>query len=168
MRQSVVVATVGILGLVVALQGGCGRTETASAPGAGTSGDHSHAEHASEGAHGHGHPESLAEAVAEIDRLRGVIQQAFAAQKLSEADPPVHALGHLLDDVPKLAEKAALSTEEQQRVKRALEALYSAFGAVDERVHHGEPEGKSYADVASDIEAAVKLLQEASRQGKKP
>lgn len=142
---------------------GCGgEPSTASNPSAESHG-HDHEAHGDE--HGHAHPQSFAEAVAEIDRLRAEIKTSFAAGDLAKADGPVHEIGHLLEELPQLAAKQSLSeAEQQEQVKQAVGSLMDSFAALDERVHGGDSAGKSYEEVAAQIDAAFAELNSVAKE----
>lgn len=143
---------------------GCGRSESTVSRPSGEHGNHQHDgdhehDHESHGdSQAHSEPESLADAVAEIERLRGAIDQGFAAGDLDQADGPVHEIGHLIEELPELAAKESVSEEDQQQVKQAVDSLMDSFAALDERVHGGASAGKSYDDVASQVDDAMAIL----------
>lgn len=116
--------------------------------------DHAHEhEHADDE---HDHPETYAAAVAELDKLRGAIETASADDDLARADSEVHAIGHLLEEVGKLADKEPFSDDDKAKIKAAVEGLMDAFEQVDAKIHDGK--GKSYADIADEIDAAMSIL----------
>lgn len=114
--------------------------------------EHSH-DHAD---HEHEHPETYAAAVARLDQLRGVVEAASKGDDLAKADDDVHEIGHLLEDLDKLAEKETFGDDVKAEIKQAAEDLMDAFEQVDARIHGDE--GKAYSDVAEKINAAVSLL----------
>lgn len=125
-------------------------------------GDHEH----KEGDHDeHAHagkekaPETYADAVHEIDELRKSIQENFEADKLKEADSAVHEVGHILEEVTKLAKKASLSDADQEEVQKNVEILFDALGKVDDRLHTKDAsQGSDYKGVAKEVEAAIDVL----------
>ena len=108
----------------------------------------------------HDHQESLtfAAALQEADQLREGIKTAFADNDMEKADGPVHRMGFLLHHLPDLATKASLSESDQQQVQLAVDALTDCFGAVDERLHGGESAGKSYDEVATQVDEQFEEL----------
>ena len=52
-----------------------------------------------------------------------------------------------------------MNDDAKKAVGSAVETLMDAFGEVDYRLHDPE-KGKDYADVAEDISASIKTLQE--------
>jgi hypothetical protein len=119
--------------------------------------DHDHDKHAEAGEEKHS--ETYADAVNEIEALRKSIKENFDAKKLAEADTAVHEVGHVLEAVTKLAEKAALSPEDQAEVKKNVEALFDAFGKIDDRLHSNDAaKGSDYNGVAKELEAALDVL----------
>lgn len=107
---------------------------------------------------GHVHHESFSEAVGEVESLNAAVKTAFADSDLSTADGPLHEIGHLLEELPELAAQESLSEEDNRQVKQSVDSLMDSFGALDERIHGGAEDGKSYDDVASEIDAALSNL----------
>jgi hypothetical protein len=112
--------------------------------------DHEHAEGE------HAHPETYAAAVAELETLRAAVEKASAGDDLAKADDDVHEIGHLLEDVGKLAEKEPVSDEAKAKIKSAVEDLLDAFEQIDAKIHSDQ--GKTYADIADKISAAMAVL----------
>lgn len=133
---------------------GCGGAEKPETGGAKVNGDHGH-----DHDHDHEHPENYAEAVALVEKLAGEIQAALAENDLEKADGPVHEIGHILEDVAELAVVANLSEESLNSVKAAVDSLMADFAAVDATIHGRE--GKTYADVAESVQAAIQALKAA-------
>lgn len=106
----------------------------------------------------HEHPETYAEAVAELDAMRTQISQAFAANDIEAADGPIHEVGHVLEDVVELAREEAFSDEAVAEINAAVETLFDAFGRVDEKIHGGE--GATYDEVQPEIDSAFETLQQ--------
>jgi hypothetical protein len=130
---------------------GCGGAQTTAPNSPADRHDHDHKTHAD----GHAHPESFAAAVTEVEQCRAEIKTAFASDDLAKADGPLHEIGHLLKKLPELAAKEPLSETDQQQVKQAVDSLMDSFAELDERVHSGGRAGKSYDDVANDIDKAI-------------
>jgi len=104
----------------------------------------------------HAHAETYAEAVAELDAMRGQISQAFAAGDIDAADEPIHEVGHMLEDVVELAQKQGLEADALAEVGAAVDKLLDAFGRVDDKIHGGE--GADYSEVEADVDAAFETL----------
>lgn len=113
-------------------------------------------DHAAEDDH-HKHPESYAEAVEQLEALHAAVKSAFSAGDTAKADGPVHAVGHLLKEVPALGKKAALAAADQAAIEKAVDDLFECFGQIDQQLHGGE--GKSYDEVAAQIDQAMGILQ---------
>ncbi|MFK7822111.1 MAG: hypothetical protein AB8G99_25665 [Planctomycetaceae bacterium] len=115
------------------------------------------------GDHGHesedSHPKTYAEAVEAVVGINDTIKTAFAADDEDTAHGPLHKVGHVLEDLGALAEKAEMTDEQRTSVKDAVEKLFEAFGAVDDTMHGNE--GKSYDEVASQISENLKVLKDA-------
>ena len=128
---------------------------------------HGHDEHDHHG-HDHGahgdenHPETYAEAVSQLEGLHDAIRDAFAKKDKDAAHDPLHHVGHLLEDIAGLAEKASLSAEQLTAVKKAKEELFDGYTKID-GMFHGEKEVK-YEDLAKDLDAALAVLQKAVKK----
>ncbi|MEW4528309.1 hypothetical protein [Maioricimonas sp. JC845] len=125
--------------------------------------DHDH-DHDHDHGHDHEQPETFDAAVAELAELRDKIESALAEDDLKKADGPVHEVGHVLEGLGSLAEKAGLSEEQQATVKDAQKKLFSAFGGLDETIH-GKESGKTWDQVSSDINEAIASLQALAAPG---
>lgn len=148
--------------LVVAspLLSGCVRDAPSPAPtDASQHDDHGH-DHAG---HDGDHPETFAAVVAELAEKRDAIKAALTANDLRKADGPVHAVGHLLEDLGDLANDTGLSVEQQATVKSAQQTLFAAFAGLDETIH-GEESGKTWFQVRDDINQSIASLQELAAQ----
>lgn len=112
--------------------------------------------HGAEADHGHAAPASFAEAVKQLESFRNTIRDAFAKNDAEAAHGPLHDVGHVLESLPALAEKAGLDASQKDIVKAAAEQLFGQFGKVDEMMH-GE-KGAKYEDVSSGIDKALTTL----------
>lgn len=112
----------------------------------------------SDGVVDHKHAETYPEAVAELEEMNQAIAAAFAANDPDAAHDPLHEVGHVLDELPSLAKKQALSDEALAAIGSAVEKLFNAFGKVDEKFHGGE--GATYDEVKADIDAAMDVLRQ--------
>lgn len=112
---------------------------------------------AAQDGHDHGdhkHPETLAEAVTQLEEYKTTIKTAFEGGKPEDAHGALHDIGHLLESIPGLAAKNAEG--DADAVKAAVEDLFDAFGALDETMHGGED--IKYETVAEKIDAAVAVI----------
>jgi hypothetical protein len=75
---------------------------------------------------------------------------------MEKADGPVHELGHILEDVPGLAEKASLGAPERAEIKEAVEVLLDTFTKIDDKIHSGK--GATYEEFSSQIDDAMATL----------
>ena len=159
MKNPLLAAAFITIGLLL---GGCGG-ETPSSDTAAPEQSEGHDDHGHDDHHdhddGHEEPETFAAAVAELSEMRDTVKAAFADDDLKKADGPVHEVGHVLEGLVSLAEKAGLSDEQQATVKTAQESLFAAFAALDETIH-GKESGKSWDDVGTDVDQAIASLQE--------
>lgn len=168
-------ASVAALGCLVAF--GCGpaaapRPVRPARPAAAAD-DHDHGhkhdhEHGSKSAkkddhdddHEHAHPETLAEGLVAVEKMWTGIRTALKAGKLDEADDMVHEVGHLLEDLPALLEKAKLPAAVTEAGKKAIDEIFSCFESIDTALHAGEEEAKKLDldGLSSRIEAAFKSV----------
>jgi hypothetical protein len=123
---------------------------------------HHHHEH---GDHDDEHHESYADAVAELDQLRGEVKDALAAGDLKKADGPVHEIGHILEELPELAAKETeLATDDT--IKPAVDDLFECFNDIDLKLHD-DGAGKTYDEVADRIDAAIATLRSKAKTEEK-
>ena len=146
----------GLLMVASTSLAGCGASQTSDSTSSSDQHDHDKELHA--GAHKHAAPKSLDGALKQLDELRTAVKTAFSAGDLEKADGPVHEVGHLLEALPELAVNESLSEANQQQVEQAVDSLMASFAALDERVHGGDAAGKSYDEVASEIDEALAKL----------
>ncbi|MEX0670238.1 MAG: hypothetical protein WD060_07265 [Pirellulales bacterium] len=139
---------VRIAALVVAVSlAATGCTQPAGVAGKSTQSGHGHDEHAhSHDDHDHGHDHDHAPgkpavdfpaAVAEVVQLDDTIWKAYTAQDTAAADEPIHAIGHLLEQLPELA-KAYGSGVDVDAVKKSSGLLFEAYGRIDDKLHGGD------------------------------
>jgi hypothetical protein len=146
----------GVLALIL-VTAGCSSGETTGTDAA-PSGTTSQGD-----GHGHGHDHGSAsmtfpDAVAKLKEYQESIQSAFAAGNPEECHGALHAVGHVLQDLPALAAAAGLGETEQETVKEAAGQLMSAFGEVDKTMH-GAPDGAQYADVEASVNEAMGAIE---------
>lgn len=117
--------------------------------------DHDHAEE------GHAHPETLADAVKQLEGVAGTIKAAFAKDDAEAAHEPLHDVGHLLEQVPDLIKKSSLDDATKAEVQKASDTLFESYSAVDEGMHGSG--GKKYSEVSDTIDGALKVLAEKAK-----
>ena len=139
-----------------ALMVGCTETDSPAVDAAKPDGSHADHEHDHSGGD---HPETYAEAVKALTAIDDTIKNAFAKDDKDAAHGPLHDVGDILTDLNDLANDADMTDEQRKSVRAEVEKLFEAFGAVDETMHGKE--GKSYDEVASEIEASLKVLTDA-------
>ncbi len=128
---------------------------------------HDHHGHDHHHDHGDGeHPETYAEAVQQLEKLHNIIRDAFTSDNKDAAHDPLHQIGHLLEDIGELAEKASLGKEQLTAVKKAKEDLFDAYTQIDS-VFHEKKEIK-YEDLEKKIDSALAVLQNAVKKEAKP
>jgi hypothetical protein len=114
--------------------------------------DHDGHEHGDE--HEHEHHESYTDAVRELDGLRLAAKNALADNNLKAADEAVHEIGHILEELPALADKEIAAADD--KVKPAIHDLYVCFDKIDQKIH-GDV-GKTYDEMAAQIDAGMETL----------
>lgn len=126
--------------------------------------DHDHGDEDDDHDHGeeHKHPETYAEAVGQLVEMHTTISTSFAEDKADDAHGPLHDIGHLLEDTESLVEKSDMDDETKKQLHEAIEEMFASYGAVDDKMHD-EDEGKSYSEVAEQIEDAVRTLKQAAK-----
>lgn len=164
----VAVAGLSAVAAVVVLAASCARiTPLAEADHdhAATGGEHAAHEHAHDHDHDHDHshdddhdhgatakpaqaPESFADALATIIELDGQIRSACAGDDPEAAHDELHAIGHLLEELPGLATTAGVALD-VEAVKRSAGVLFDAFSRIDDKLHGGA--GSTYAEEAETI-----------------
>ncbi|MCA9074711.1 MAG: hypothetical protein KDA93_06745 [Planctomycetaceae bacterium] len=149
-RVFLTVLVFGNLGLII----GCIGPATPQSPTPDANAhDHDHEDHESR-------PETYQQAVEQLVSLDQTIRTAFAAKDDETAHDPLHEIGHLLEDVAALAPKTEMTEEQQTSVQQAVDKLFELYGAIDDTMHSRE--GKSYDEVSSEIETALKTLKSIS------
>ncbi len=119
--------------------------------------DHEHKDH--EHAEGeHHHAETYAEAVTELETLNATLRDSLQAGERDKGDVAVHEFGHVLDELPKLAESASLSAEQQADVKKTVEELFGHFEKIDEAFHADKDTPVPYDEHADAINVAIEKL----------
>ncbi|MEM9352310.1 MAG: hypothetical protein AAGA92_04800 [Planctomycetota bacterium] len=135
----------------------------ASLAGCGTSGEsdseHSHG-HEHDHDHGHSHrPESLHEAVAELESLSEAIRTAIVDGDPKDAHDPLHEIGYLLEAIPDVAAETDLPEEEWNAVKAASEQLFDAFAEIDKTYHVEDGDKQAvYEDVSAGVDEAIEEI----------
>lgn len=149
------------LTISLALLAGCKDSASATPNGADQA-VHQHDDHDHEHGNGHDHdhsavPKSFAAAVDQLVSLRNAIRDGFAKNDVDAAHGPLHDVGHLLEDLAKLAESHQPAVD-VSAVKKDADELFDLFGKVDEKLHGDE--GATYSEVAEKVDAAVERLRQ--------
>ncbi|MDX1928131.1 MAG: hypothetical protein SFV81_16510 [Pirellulaceae bacterium] len=130
-----------VIGLACSLLG-CGVTVTnTKTTGASTAGDV---------------PQTFAEALEQLSNQKKNIQAAFEKSDPESAHDDLHTIGRLLESLPNLATKSGIAEADLPAVKEAVDALFDAFGKLDETLHGGDE--TPYQDVAEKIDTALSAL----------
>ena len=104
------------------------------------------------------HAETYAAAVEDLNGLATSIKEALTANDEEMAHDPLHEIGHVLEEIPALANKESFTDKDKEAIKKAVDELFESFGKLDEKMHGKE--GAMYDDVADQIEQALATLQE--------
>jgi hypothetical protein len=142
--------------------------------------DHEHCDHAGHGHAGHGHaghehcdhegcdhhdhahraqPEDFAAGVAALQQHHGTIRDSLRAGQIAKADEAVHAIGHLLERLPALAEEAGLSGEAVASVRSAAEKMFAAYAEIDHAIHADET--PDYDTAADELDQSLADIRQA-------
>ena len=92
--------------------------------------------------------------------MRNTIHDAYAKGDTHAAHDPLHEVGHVLEKVAVAANNADLDAELIESIRKAKDTLMDAYGELDKSQHGGK--GKSYDELSSDIDNAVKVLADAA------
>lgn len=118
--------------------------------------DHDHGDH--------DEPETVAEGLAQLEKLCADVKAHLAAGDHEKADGPVHMVGHLLEDLGELVAKEKPAAEAE--AKQALEAIFESFDKLDTVIHGADEEARKkldYAEHAPAIEAALAKLKDLTK-----
>ena len=119
--------------------------------------DHDHGEHA---AH-----ETLAGALAELEKICATVKEELGKKNLDEADGHVHMVGHLLDDMHRLVDSGKLADDAKAAAKKAIDEVFDCFDKLDTALHSSDEKVKEaidYLEHEPRIQAAVAELKKAA------
>lgn len=155
--------TMAWVGALTMGMAGCQRADKPAAK-SGTAGSAAPADQGQDHDHEHGHdhdhaPETLADAVAEIDEHTQSLATAYGDGNHEQADNELHVLVELLSAVEGLLDKSALTTEQKETARKAAASLDDALGKLHEG-HHGGTETTGYDEVSATITDSVSALQQ--------
>ena len=108
-------------------------------------------------------PDNFNDAVTAFGKMATQIGDGFKNNKIDDAHGPLHDVGNFLEGIEELAKKSSLDKAAKTKVSEAIDQLFDAYGAIDEKLHDAK-KGKDYADVADDIEKAMKTLKSFVKQ----
>lgn len=119
--------------------------------------DHDHGEHA---AH-----DTLAGALAELEKICATVKEELGKKNLDEADGHVHMVGHLLDDMHRLVDSGKLADDAKAAAQKALDEVFDCFDKLDTALHSSDEKVKEaidYLEHEPRIQAAVAELTKAA------
>lgn len=145
--------------------GGCAPAKPPQAKPVATTAAHDHA-------HDHGEHTShdtLAGALAELEKICANVKQELGAKNLDKADGHVHMVGHLVDDMHRLVGSATLNDDAKVAATKALDEIFEAFDKLDTALHSSDAKVKEAVDYLEHeprIQAAIGELKKAAEAGK--
>lgn len=75
----------------------------------------------------------------QVESMKTEICKAFTDGQPDEAHDALHEVGHVLEQLPELANKAAQLSESQvAAVQQSVEQLFNGFGQMDDQLHGGD------------------------------
>ena len=146
---------------------GCGPAATPDAPAPTEEQDHDAHDHDDHGHDDHAHGDhdhdfdTLAGAADAIEEIGGEIGAGLNSDDPESAHDALHGIGDVLGDAEKLVKESSLEGEAKEAATKAVEDLFDAFGAIDEKLHGHD--GKDYDEVKDKIESAIKTLRESAK-----
>lgn len=97
-------------------------------------------------------PESFGAAVSQVAGLVATVNAGLAKGDVDSVHHELHDLGNAIENAKSLAS----SSNQPEEVTTAVQNLFDAFTDIDAKLH--DEEGKDFAEVKDDIEAAMKTL----------
>jgi hypothetical protein len=134
------------------------------------SSDHSH-DHAKKNGHAdhdhgdHAAHDTLAGALAEMEKICTRVKKELSAKNLDEADGHVHMVGHIVDDMHRLVGSAKLREDVKAAATKALDEIFEAFDKLDTALHSSDKKVKEaidYLEHEPRIQAAIGELKKAA------
>ena len=114
-------------------------------------------------AHGHDEvslPADFSAGVKELDRLHSTIVAAYTENQPENAHDALHVVGEVLELLPQLAEKAAISGDGLAAVRDATHVLADSFTTLDDAMHDEKP--VEFEPIKQKLADAMTRLQEAA------
>ena len=103
-------------------------------------------------------PQTLAEAVTQLEGIRDTIKTAFEAGTPKDCDSAVHDAWDIVEKLPALATDAGLSAEGLDGVNTAAKSLQDAMMKIHEGFHGGTADTSSYDAVKDSMNEAIASL----------
>ena len=114
----------------------------------------------------HDHPKTLAAGITSLETLCGDVKAAMAEKDVKKADPVLHEIGHLLEDIQSLLKAAKLPLEVNDSANSAIDEIFECFDKIDITLHESKDAKESgvatYDEMADRIAAALATLKKAS------
>lgn len=98
-------------------------------------------------------PKTYEAGVRRVVELRDRLRAGWRGDEHDEVHEPLHELGPLLRELPKLLDGEDLPEAERAKRVRAIHALYEMFGLIDSKLHSGF--GATYDDLEEEIDRRV-------------
>jgi hypothetical protein len=146
-----------LLGSLVLFSSGCGSGDRGAHPPTAVHQDDQHH---------HAAPEDFASGVAVLRGHFQTIRDALGQEvaDIGTAHDPLHEVGHLLEDLSKLAGQAGLSAEDRATAEAAITAMFEAYGQLDQAIHEGQP--VDYESVRDKLDKAMADLDAVAERAK--
>ena len=103
--------------------------------------------------HADGHPETLSEAIAEVERIGNTVLTAFSEGKPDDAHDQLHEIGHSIECLPELVAQSELPDDAKKSIAEATEKLMDAFGSLDDSLHGGD--AVDLKTIKADVKQAI-------------
>jgi len=158
---------VGCLAIACCFLMGCSPAARPVAQSTTPADDHADHDHADD----HDHPKTLAAGITQLETLCGDVKAAMAEKDLKKADPVLHEIGHLLEDIQSLLKAAKLPAEVNDSANQAIDEIFECFDKIDITLHESEgakhdsakeSDGATYDELADRIAVALGTLKKVS------
>jgi hypothetical protein len=112
--------------------------------------------------HADDHEHQLASLTVGVEQLTGFrdqIKSAFESGSPHDCDGALHEAVHVLEALPKAADVAAMTAEDQEIVNATAKELFGLLGKIHDGFHGAsDVETNAYEAVAGDIDKALETL----------
>jgi len=120
--------------------------------------------------HGHDHadeqfPDTLPEAVEDMETLCVDVEDLLAGGHRDDADEKVHMAGHLIEHLRGMFSDSSLADDAKKSASAALDSLFDCFDTMDTALHATEEAKQKidYTDHEPKIETAIGTLKDLAK-----